>query len=53
VYLNEASFDFESGEAFLVIDVYMIHKLIPDENPKDYSGDFIPGRDNLDHDHDD
>jgi hypothetical protein len=53
VYLNEATFDFESGEAMLVIDVYMIHKLIPDENPKDYSGDFIPGRDNLIHDHDD
>lgn len=53
IYLNEASFDFESGEAMLVIDVYMIHKLMPDENPKDYSGDFIPGRDNLIHDHDD
>jgi hypothetical protein len=53
VYLNEATFDFESGEAMLVVDVYMIHKLIPDENPKDYSGDFIPGRDNLIHDHDD
>jgi hypothetical protein len=53
IYLNEATFDFESGEAMLVVDVYMIHKLIPDENPKDYSGDFIPGRDNLIHDHDD
>jgi hypothetical protein len=53
VYLNEASFDFETGEALLVIDVYMIHKLLPDDNPKDYSGDFIPGRDNLIHDHDD
>jgi hypothetical protein len=53
VYLNEATFDFETGEAMLVVDVYMIHKLIPDENPKDYSGDFIPGRDNLIHDHDD
>jgi hypothetical protein len=53
VYLNEATFDFESGEAMLVVDVYMIHKLIPDENPKDYTGDFIPGRDNLIHDHDD
>jgi hypothetical protein len=53
IYLNEATFDFETGEAMLVIDAYMIHKLIPDENPKDYSGDFIPGRDNLIHDHDD
>lgn len=53
VYLNEATFDFETGEAMLVIDVYMIHKLIPDPEPKDYSGDFIPGRDNLIHDHDD
>jgi hypothetical protein len=53
IYLNEATFDFETGEALLVIDAYMIHKLIPDENPKDYSGDFIPGRDNLIHDHDD
>ncbi len=53
VYLNEASFDFETGEAMLVIDVYMIHKLIPHPNPKDYSGDFIPGRDNLIHDHND
>lgn len=53
IYLNEATFDFETEEALLVVDVYMIHKLLPDENPKDYSGDFIPGRDNLDHDHDD
>jgi hypothetical protein len=53
IYLNEATFDFETEEALLVVDVYMIHKLIPDENPKDYSGDFIPGRDNLDHDHED
>ncbi len=53
VYLNEATYDFETNDAMLVVDVYMIHKLIPEENPKDYSGDFIPGRDNLDHDHED
>ena len=53
IYLNEASYDFETGEGLIAVDVYMIHKLVPDPNPKDYSGDFIPGRDNLIHDHDD
>lgn len=47
VYIKEASFDFDSEEALLVIDVYTVHKLLPEENPKDYSGDFIPGRDSL------
>lgn len=47
VYLNEATYDFASREAMLTIDVYMIHKLLPDDNPKDYSGDFVPGRDTL------
>lgn len=47
IYLNAASYDFEKEEAMLSIDVYMIHKLLPEENPKDYGGDFVPGRDTL------
>ena len=47
IYLNEATYDFKTQEAMLSIDVYMIHKLLPDENPKDYGGDFVPGRDSL------
>lgn len=47
IYLNEATYDFKTQEAMLSIDVYMIHKLLPEENPKDYGGDFVPGRDTL------
>lgn len=47
IYLNEASYDFKTQEAMFTIDIYMIHKLLPEENPKDYSGDFVPGRDTL------
>lgn len=48
IYLNEATYDFIKEEAMLAIDVYMIHKLLPEENPKDYGGDFVPERDSLD-----
>jgi hypothetical protein len=50
IYLNAASYDFKTQEAMLSIDVYMIHKLLPEENPKDYGGDFVPGRDTLNFD---
>ncbi|PKM63627.1 MAG: hypothetical protein CVU96_06925 [Firmicutes bacterium HGW-Firmicutes-20] len=50
IYLNEATYDFKTQEAMLSIDVYMIHKLLPEENPKDYGGDFVPGRDTLNFD---
>lgn len=48
IYLNEATYDFAKREALLTLDVYTIHKLLPEENPKDYSGDFVPGRDSID-----
>jgi hypothetical protein len=48
IFLNEATYDFAKKEAILTLDVYTIHKLLPEENPKDYSGDFVPGRDSID-----
>jgi len=42
-YVSSASYSFELGRAFLTLDLYTVHKILPDENPKEYLGDYNAG----------
>lgn len=47
-FVSSSSYDYASGTATITIDAYTVHKILPDENPKDYSGDFIASGTNND-----
>lgn len=47
-FVSSSSYDYATGTATITIDAYTVHKILPDENPKDYSGDYIAGGTNND-----
>ena len=47
-FVSSSSYDYDNGTATITIDAYTVHKILPDENPKDYSGDYVAGGTNDD-----
>ena len=47
-FVSSSSYNYSNGTATITIDAYTVHKILPDENPKDYSGDYVAGGTNDD-----
>lgn len=47
-FVSSSSYNYSTGTATITIDAYTVHKILPDENPKDYSGDYVAGGTNDD-----